>query len=164
MRYAVNVLGVVHSRMSWGKMPDVGRSWWRHQMEIFAALLALCAGKSPVTGEFPAQRPVTRRFDVFFDLHPNKRLSKQWWGWWFETPSRPLWCHSNVVCFICLFSFEFRDCIHQKLVTGLSERRARKHYLKSDSVNNLILALVWNTKHRQGHAYLYTYTLHTVQY
>ena len=37
------------------------------------------------------QRPVTRSFDVFFDLHPNKRLSKQWWGWWFETPSCPLW-------------------------------------------------------------------------
>ena len=48
------------------------------------------------TGEFPTQRPVTRSFDVFFDLHPNKRLSKQWWGWWFETPSSPLWRHRNV--------------------------------------------------------------------
>ena len=47
------------------------------------------------TGEFPAQRPVTRGFDVFFDLCPNKRLSKQWWGWWFETPSWSLWCHRN---------------------------------------------------------------------
>ena len=46
-------------------------------------------------GEFPTQRPVTRSFDVFFDLHPNKRLSKQWWGWWFETPSCPLWRHCN---------------------------------------------------------------------
>ena len=35
-----------------------------------------------VTGEFQAQRPVTRSFDVFFDLRPNKRLSKQSWGWW----------------------------------------------------------------------------------
>ena len=42
-------------------------SWWRHQMEAFSALLALCAGNSPVTGEFPTQRPVTRNFDVFFD-------------------------------------------------------------------------------------------------
>ena len=41
--------------------------WWRHQMETFSALLALCAGNSPVSGEFPAQRPVTRSFDVFFD-------------------------------------------------------------------------------------------------
>ena len=62
-------------------------------METFSALLALCAGNSPVTGEFPAQRPVTRSFDVFFDLLLNTRLSKQSWGWWFETPSRPLWRH-----------------------------------------------------------------------
>ena len=41
-------------------------TWWRHQMETFSALLALCAGNSPVSGEFPAQRPVTRSFDVFF--------------------------------------------------------------------------------------------------
>ena len=64
---------------------------WKH----FSALLAICAGNSPVTGEFPAQRPVTRSFDVLFDLHLNKRLSKQSYGWWFETPSRPLWRQSN---------------------------------------------------------------------
>ena len=69
--------------------------WWRHQMETFPVLLALCAGNSPVTGEFPAQRPVTRSFDVFFDLRPNKRVHKQSWGWWFETPSRSLWRHRN---------------------------------------------------------------------
>ena len=68
--------------------------WWRHQMETFSALLAICAGNSPVPGEFPAQRPVTRSFDVFFDL--NKRLSKQSWGWWFQTLSRPLWRHCHV--------------------------------------------------------------------
>ena len=45
-------------------------------METFSALLAFCAGNSPVTGEFPAQRPVTRSFDAFFDLCLNKRLSK----------------------------------------------------------------------------------------
>ena len=38
-------------------------------METFSALLAICAGNSPVTGEFPAQRPVRQSFDVFFDLH-----------------------------------------------------------------------------------------------
>ena len=72
-------------------------SWWRHQMEKFSALLTLCAGNSQVTGEFPAQRPVTRSFDVFFDLRLNERLSKQSWGWWFETPSRSLWRHCNVI-------------------------------------------------------------------
>ena len=61
---------------------------------IFRVTDHLC-GNSPVTGEFPAQRPVTRSFDVFFDLRPNKRLSKHSWGWRFETPSRPLWRHCN---------------------------------------------------------------------
>ena len=46
-------------------------------METFSALLAICAGNSPVPGEFPAQRPVTQSFDVSFDLRPDKRLSKQ---------------------------------------------------------------------------------------
>ena len=64
------------------------QSWWRHQMETISALLAICAGNSPVPGEFPAQRPVTRSFDVFFALCLNKQLSKQSWGWWFETLSR----------------------------------------------------------------------------
>ena len=45
--------------------------------------------------EFPAQSPGTQRFDVFFDLRPNKRLSKQSWGRWFETPPRPSWRHCN---------------------------------------------------------------------
>ena len=70
-------------------------AWWRHQMETFFALLDSCAGNSPVPGEFPTQRPVTQSFDVFFDLRLNKRLCKQWWGWWFETLSRPLWRHRN---------------------------------------------------------------------
>ena len=54
--------------------------------------------------EFPAQRPVTRSFDVFFDLCLNKRLSKQSWDWWFETLSRPLWRHYNVVSLCVLES------------------------------------------------------------
>ena len=46
-------------------------------------------------GEFPTQRPVTRSFDVFFDLGLNKRLSKQPWGWWFGLPSWSLWLQCN---------------------------------------------------------------------
>ena len=46
-------------------------------METFPALLVICAGNSPVPGEFPAQRPVTRSFDVFFDLRLNKRLTEE---------------------------------------------------------------------------------------
>ena len=75
-------------------------AWRRHQMESFSVLLAICVGNSPVTGEFPAQRPETRNFDVFFGLRLNKRLSKQPWGWWFETPWSPLWRHCNGSCIV----------------------------------------------------------------
>ena len=81
-------------RCSDGQVSEIN-TWWRHQMETFSALLAICAGNSPASGEFPAQRSVTRSLDVFFDLCPNKRMRKQSWGWWFETLSRPLWRHFN---------------------------------------------------------------------
>ena len=80
--------------------------WWRHQMEIFSTSLALCAGNSPVTGEFPAQRPEMWSFDVFFDLCLNKRLSKQSWGWWFEMPLHSLWRHCYgqfLACLLCVY-------------------------------------------------------------
>ena len=47
------------------------------------------------TGEFPSQSPVTRIFDVFFDLRLSKLLSKQSWCRWFDTPSRWLWHQCN---------------------------------------------------------------------
>ena len=72
-------------------------AWWRHQMETFSALLSLCAGNSPVTGEFPSQRPVTRSFDVFY-LRLNKRLSKHSRRLWFETPLWSLRRHCNRTC------------------------------------------------------------------
>ena len=59
---------------------------------IFRVTDHLC-GEFP--GEFPTQRPVTWSFDIFFDFRLNKRLSKQWWGWRFETRSRLSWCHCN---------------------------------------------------------------------
>ena len=89
-----------------------GSIWWRHH-EIWVDVspvshdgvikwkhfpcywAAICAGNSPLTGEFPSQRPVTQHFDVLFGLRLNERLSKQWWGWCFEAPSRPLWRHNN---------------------------------------------------------------------
>ena len=64
-------------------------------MVTFSALLTLYAGNSPVTGEFPSQRPVTRSFNVFFDLRLNKRLCKQSGSRRFETPLRSLWRHYN---------------------------------------------------------------------
>ena len=64
-------------------------------MKTFSALLALCAGNSPVTGEFPSQRLVLLSLDVFFDLCLNKWLSKQSRHWWFEMPSHSLWHPCN---------------------------------------------------------------------
>ena len=91
-----------------------------------SALLAPCAGNSPVTDEFPSQRLVTRSFDVFFDLRLNKQLSKQSWGWWFETPSCSLWRHcyelplvppmsSLTVWFPTFFPFFVQTLRHVKL-------------------------------------------------
>ena len=88
-------------------------------MKTFSALLALCAGNSSVTGEFPTQRPVTRTFGVFFDLCLNRRLSKQWWGWWFETPSRPLWRHCNV-----------------KIIKANSQRNSMPAFKENDEMSN----------------------------
>ena len=70
----------------------------------FSALLALCEENSPVTGEFPSQRPVTRSFGIFFDLRLNKRLSKPSRHRWSETPSRSLWPHCNAI-YMVTFSF-----------------------------------------------------------
>ena len=81
-------------------------TWWRHQMESFSTSLAICAGNSPVNSEFPAQRPVTRSFDVFFDLRPNKRSSKQSRGWWFEASLRSLWRHCSDICKCLIWSIQ----------------------------------------------------------
>ena len=84
------VLITVNTDMDSGKYIEfhtykitVVMSYLRTASQTFSALLAICVENSPVTGEFPAQRPVTRSFDVFFDFRLNKRLSKQSWGWWF---------------------------------------------------------------------------------
>ena len=68
----------IHHETEHGKQTGLaGATWWRHQMETFFASLALCAGNSPVTGEFSLQRPVLRSFDFFY-LRLNKRLSTNW--------------------------------------------------------------------------------------
>ena len=77
------------------RVTELNDSWWRHQMETFSALLALYERNSPVTGEFPSQRPVTRSFDVYFDLCLDKWLSKQSRRWGFKTPLHPLLRHCD---------------------------------------------------------------------
>ena len=65
-------------------------------MQTFSALLALCEGNSPVTCEFPSQRPAALKFLWSAPLH--KLFSKQSRRRWFETPSHSLWCRCNVYC------------------------------------------------------------------
>ena len=107
-------------------------AWWRHQMETFSGLLDLCSGNSPVSGEFPSQRPVMRSFDAFFDLHQNKRLSKQSWGWWFETPSRPLWRHCN-----CMEAYHWR----KMNLTTQNFQRSNKCTDRTYTTYNFILSI-----------------------
>ena len=85
----VKVMGVVK-----GQGHTVGPMMTSSNGNIFRVTGPLC-GEFTGPGEFPTQRPVTRSFDVYFDLRLNKRLSKQSWGWWFETLSRSLWRHRN---------------------------------------------------------------------
>ena len=92
-----NVLPVVRAISQPSSRFTDGR-WWRHQMETFSALLAICAGNSPVPMNSPHKGQWRGAlmfwcFDV--DLSLNERLSKQSRGWWFETQSRPLWRHCN---------------------------------------------------------------------
>ena len=65
-------------------------------METFLRVTGLCAGKSPLTDEFPSQKPMTRSFAVFFDLRLKKRFSEQSKRRWFETLWRSLRRRCNV--------------------------------------------------------------------
>ena len=78
-------------------------------METFSALLAIYAGNSPVSGEFPAQRPVTRSFDIFCDLRLHERLSKHSWGWWPETPRAH--CDVIVMCQLVVISSALEELL-----------------------------------------------------
>ena len=96
----VDVVAWSHQAITWTNVDQ--DSWHNHMASmmtssngnIFRITGHLC-GEFTGPGEFPTQRPVTRSFGVFFDLRPNRRLSKHRWGWWFEMPSCPLWRHCN---------------------------------------------------------------------
>ena len=75
-------------------MASLGHMMTSSNGNIFRVTGHLC-GEFTCPQWIPRTQPVTRSFDVFFDLRLNKRLSKQWWGWWFETLSCPLWLHRN---------------------------------------------------------------------
>ena len=66
--------------------------WWRHQMKTFTRYWPFVWGihRSPVISPHKGK---WRGFDIFFDLRLNRRLSKQSWGRWCDTPLRSLWRH-----------------------------------------------------------------------
>ena len=113
-------------------------SRWRHQMETFSALLALCEGNSPVTGEFPSQSPVTQSFEVFFDLCLNKRLNKQSWGWWFEMPSRSLW---RTVMWLIHWCLKKMDIFHTTFPYPFVEQKVS--YLDLNCTDNCFWWSTW---------------------
>ena len=111
-------------------------SWWRHEMETFPALLALCAGNSPVTGEFPAQRPVARNFDVFFDLRINDWVNNREAGdlrryrahyddviMAGEDASTLRWCHKIDICGITARA-TYLICLHGYIPFGSRTARS----------------------------------------
>ena len=121
-------------------------------METFSALPAICAGNSPATGEFPTQRPATRSFDVFFDLRLNKRLSKQSWGWWFETPSRPLCCQCNETHQTNLFCWKYDRANNIKSIYASGEKNLSQLYTKFKHFlqRNLIQTAYTNSVYHQN--------------
>ena len=88
----MQIVAKLQVRDIYGNHDDVIK--WKDQS---SALLALCVGNLPVTGEVPARKTVTLSFGISFDLRPNKRWRKQLWGWWFETQSQSSWRHRNDV-------------------------------------------------------------------
>ena len=124
------------------KVVNFNFSWWRHQMETFSALLAICAGNSLITGEFPALRPVTRSFDVFFDLRLNKRLSKQSWGWWFETLSRPSWRHCIVYFADVIFYIAMASLVMLAIANPATGHNWCNNWVITEHMNNLDLLVI----------------------
>ena len=115
-------------------------SWWRHQMEAFSALLALCAGNSPVTGEFPSQKGQLCGLRCFFDVGPHKLLNRQSNDRWFETT----WRSCDVIVMYYLFPFRqspyafwnvewhkidmFDDITHSRCLSGLRDHACSMLY------------------------------------
>ena len=124
----------------------------RHQMEPFYMSLALCKRNPLVTGGFPFQRPAARKFNVFFGLHLNKQSRCQW----FETRSRSLWCHCNVifimgvhvprlVLHLCRGKF-FVNGGYMQLLLSVEET-----FFASRQTMEIIFRVTWNDGSKQEH-------------
>ena len=72
------------------------------------------------------QRPVTRSYDVFFDLRLNKPLSKHWWGWWL----RHYRAHYGVTVMCMSMFWWFRNSKHQAFVLERASELVRLGILR----------------------------------
>ena len=124
-------------------------------METFSTLLALCAGNLPVTSDFPSQRPVTRSFDIFFDLRLNKRLSKQSRRWWFGTLFHSLWRHCDAKTLNLQMScsdftpYDITGCQKKYPSNCLQATCPRIHWPPGNSdenvnISQIIYCLIWD--------------------
>ena len=136
-------------------------TWWRHQMETFSALLAIFAGNSPVTGDFPVQKPVRWSFDVFYDLRLHKPLGKQSWGWWFETRSRSpasqIGCLLNrlltrlTFSFICAPTIHYADVIMTTMASQITSLTV---------VYSIVYSLADQRKHQSSASLAFVWGIH----
>ena len=126
---------------------------------IFRVTGPLC-GEFTGPGEFPTQRPVTRSFDVFFDMLPNKRFSQQSWGWWFETPSLSLWRHRNdsapmeyaPVLFVLFATVIFTHWVWSKMTAIL--QITFKLFVRCPITNNPVLVQIMAYADQMANHYL----------
>ena len=109
---------------------------------IFRVTWPLC-GEFTGSGEFPTQRPVTRSLDVFFDLRLDKRLSKQPWGWWYETQSWSLWRHCNEVPVLSTKTWS-------SLCTGQAFYNTERRHVTKNNIG-LKMLVFWPNFHQWPH-------------
>ena len=97
--------------------------------------------------EFPTQRPVTRSFDVFFDLRLKKRLSKQPWGWWFEMRSWSLWrqCNGVQISQSIWFNTPWGFCL--EIITNSVSKQYHRVMNASFKYAVCFNCLIWRIKH-----------------
>ena len=136
-------------------LPKLKCFHWEYHLQVSVWLLPSWSGESKVKihlhmmtssngnifvtgllcGEFTSHRWITRtkasgaELWYFFDLRLNKRLSKQWRGWWCETPLRPSWRHCNVYCRLYLLmsaSLMTVQVIHFRSFASISINQIKK--------------------------------------
>ena len=138
---------ILHTKISQTSIDHDDVIKWRH----FPRNWPFVWGIRPVNS--PHKWPVTRSFDVFFDLRLNKRFSKPSWGWWFETLSRPLWRHRNgYMGHSFIWNNGMRLLIHAIISTMVwinpfEVRTSKSTYIPHKTINVIIYPRPFSNKH-----------------